>query len=249
MNDGQPDSSLDETVAGTPDSSLIGYFDRIDRGTLAGWAMDTHEPGAPLKLGIWFEGVCVHSTIADTFRPDVAQAYGTEGFHGFEFACPMELRDVDVLSIDVIPVGARAPLRKSENVFRLHGSRLAQTGLPHPDQASDFGALWKSRRDTPPGVSPSQPEPKIGLVVANRNGATQLERLFASLEHYNTYKNFSLFVIDHGSTDSSFEICAQWAARLPIKFVEPANKRLDFRVQQLRRTACQRLRPVAVPEP
>ena len=69
-------------------------------------------------------------------------------------------------------------------------------------------------------VSRSQPEPKIGLVVANRNGATQLERLFASLEHYNTYKNFSLFVIDHGSTDSSFEICTQWAARLPIKFVD-----------------------------
>ena len=204
----------------SPENSVVGFFDGIDRGTLTGWAIDRSAPETPLKLGLWFKGVCIHVALAGIFRPDLAQAFGTPGFHGFEFECPTDLRDVDVLDIQVIPVGASSPLQKVEDVIRRHGTRLIQTGAPHPDQPNNSGALWKRFRSAPRDVSLAQPEPKIGIVIVNRDGSEYLERLFASFKRHNSYQSITFFVIDQGSTDNSRLVCAQWAERLPITFVE-----------------------------
>ncbi|MGE3993477.1 glycosyltransferase family protein, partial [Pseudorhodoplanes sp.] len=219
------DTALGDDVPS--DDSVIGFFDRIHRGVLAGWAINRSVPDTPLKLGLWFKGVCIHVASADTFRPDLAQAFGTRGFHGFEFECPTDLRAVDVLDIEVIPVGACSPLQKVEDVILRHGTRLVQTGAPHPDQPNNSGALWKRYRSVPRDFSLAQREPKIGIVIVNRNGSERLERLFASVKQHNSYQSMTFFIIDQGSTDDSRLVCARWAMRLPITFIE---RRINFSI-------------------
>ena len=199
---------------------LTGYFDCVDRGVLKGWAIDGDMPENRAKVGVWFKGVCVHVALADVFRPDLAEMFGTDGRHGFEFVCPTELRDVDILDIEAIPVGARTPFPKVEQIKRLHGSRLVETGAPHPGQAHNSGALWKTLRNSPPKALRGRREPSVGIIIVNRNDSERLDRLFASFERHNSYKATKFVVVDRGSVDDSREICARWAAKLPMTFVD-----------------------------
>ena len=201
-------------------SSLVGYLDRVDRGSLQGWVLDRDTPETPVKVGIWFKGVCVHVALADLDRPDLAEIFGTGGRHGFAFVCPTELRDVDVLDIEAIPVDTPTPLPKVEQVLLLHGARLAETGAPHPGQTPSSGALWRTFRHSPPEASPATGGSKIGIVIVSRDSSERLERLLASFERHNSYKAIKFFVAAHASIEESREICARWAANAPVAFVD-----------------------------
>ena len=60
-------------------------------------------------------------------------------------------------------------------------------------------------------------EPRVSLLMPNRNNASILEHVLERLAANTTYRNVELVVVDDGSTDASVEIVSRWrdAGRFP----------------------------------
>ncbi|NCC43820.1 MAG: glycosyltransferase family 2 protein [Clostridia bacterium] len=58
----------------------------------------------------------------------------------------------------------------------------------------------------------------FSIVTANWNGAKYLQIYLASLEDQ-TYKNFTLYLIDNGSTDDSLRIIQEFSERITIRLI------------------------------
>lgn len=77
-----------------------GFVDRVDNsGVVSGWAFDPNSPGYALNLHVYVDGPAGQGQMlpvvqrAQYARPDVNQATGYEGDHGFTFQLPRSLRD------------------------------------------------------------------------------------------------------------------------------------------------------------
>lgn len=84
----QPVASPTPAPTPVPDSvPSRGWFDRAGRaGTdiaVAGWALDPDTPNVPVQVEIFVDGVFRTAVTASSNRPDVAEAFGTGGRHGF----------------------------------------------------------------------------------------------------------------------------------------------------------------------
>lgn len=104
---------------------------------------------------------------------------------------------------------------------------MAQTRPPRTTTASS-----RHRRSTPDAPLypiPQSPhrQPRIALIILNRNGAGLLQNLFLSLQAHNSYNNLELIVVDHGSSDDSLVLCYQWQDRLPITLI-PRGQNYSF---------------------
>jgi glycosyltransferase involved in cell wall biosynthesis len=60
--------------------------------------------------------------------------------------------------------------------------------------------------------------PLVSVVVPNYDGEAFLRRTLASIEAQ-TYPEIEIIVVDGGSTDGSLEIIAEWADRLPLRWI------------------------------
>jgi hypothetical protein len=85
-----------ETIAATP----IGYFDGLDgSGVIWGWVIDLDAPSESLDIHIYMDGPAggggrlIGTTKAGAPRPDVNQATGYPGDHGFVYLLPPVTRD------------------------------------------------------------------------------------------------------------------------------------------------------------
>ena len=63
----------------------------------------------------------------------------------------------------------------------------------------------------------------ISIIVLNLNGAKHVERLLSSFLRNNTYQPVEFIFVDHGSTDSTFEMIAQYAAKVFIRVIKRAK--------------------------
>ncbi|MGB0748085.1 MAG: glycosyltransferase family 2 protein [Magnetospiraceae bacterium] len=77
-----------------------------------------------------------------------------------------------------------------------------------------------SLRDFPrvPGATP-----KVSLIILSKDGAAALDTLFASLAAVNTYPDYEIVLVDHGSEDDSLARAKAWSDRLPIQIVPCAD--------------------------
>jgi hypothetical protein len=117
---------------------------------IVGWMMD-RESGPPIELEVVIDGKVVGKTLADSPRPDVAKATGTDGNCGFQFAFPP---GVDRKS------RARARLRFAGSNLYIEPSirsavrpeeesgatRATIPAIPGAFRSS-FGGLWIDRAD------------------------------------------------------------------------------------------------------
>ena len=97
-----PSSGFCKTGFDEPTSSNqppIGFFDGItESGIISGWALDKDVPSDSINVHIYFDGPAGSGTLiegvsANLDRPDVNQAHGVEGKHGYNFMIPYEWRD------------------------------------------------------------------------------------------------------------------------------------------------------------
>jgi hypothetical protein len=57
----------------------------------------------------------------------------------------------------------------------------------------------------------------IAIIILNKDGANHLENLFNSFLKFNTYKNFTITIVDHHSQDPSISIIKKFQEELPIR--------------------------------
>lgn len=88
-----------------------------------------------------------------------------------------------------------------------------------PPNAVD-GPRWRAQvlaQSSRPPQPPLANAPTVAALILNRNGAHHLRQLFASLVAHEPYPALELVVVDHGSTDDSRQVLAEWVTRLRLR--------------------------------
>ena len=100
----------------TPKPSALpfeGSLDKVEVGTVGGWAWDASQPNSAIKVDI-YDGEKLLATIAaETFREDLKMAQKGDGKHGFDFLLPKSLRDGQSHTISVKYSGTNSDLSGS----------------------------------------------------------------------------------------------------------------------------------------
>jgi len=72
---------------------LKGRVERVERGSIHGWAFDPSAPDRRLDIEIRIDGVAAVSCVADRARGDLARSGIGDGSHGFQAELPAHFRD------------------------------------------------------------------------------------------------------------------------------------------------------------
>ncbi len=93
-----------------------GWLDSADNGHISGWSYDPDNPSASNQVHIYINGPAgtgtfLASVTADQPRPDVNQALGIAGNHGFSFQVPLQYADGQTHAVYAhgIDTGANSP--------------------------------------------------------------------------------------------------------------------------------------------
>ena len=66
----------------------FGNVDSAEGGmqsvTVRGWALDEDDYGTALGIHVYIDDICIGTTVADKYRPDVNNVYGCGDYHGYE---------------------------------------------------------------------------------------------------------------------------------------------------------------------
>ncbi|ODR95898.1 hypothetical protein AUC70_03305 [Methyloceanibacter stevinii] len=198
-------------------AKTIGELESVEQGRCKGWAVHPSDPNRPVTVDIVVCGIIVATQAAEKKRPDIAKILGSDGRHGFAVKLPPGL--------DSSPT--------SDIVARCH-----ETGFPlaltHHNPRELTYKLTDAFDDRIPAGSSlhlysrrKAPTPTVCIIIINRNGADDLERLFASFSLYNSYRAYEFVVVDHNSHDSSIAVCRKWKRTLNIR-VEKRDKNYSF---------------------
>jgi hypothetical protein len=76
------------SVGTAPTAELQGHLDLVRRDIVEGWAWEPTNPGAPVALRIFDQGVVIGEIVADRYRRDLEDAGIGDGRHSFSFAPP-----------------------------------------------------------------------------------------------------------------------------------------------------------------
>ena len=93
-----------------PASTILGFLDRIEDATLAGWAVDTADIDRPLALRVLIDGQVADVIQCDLDRPDLRRLSLPNTKVGFQFAIPAMHQDglrhvLTLATVDGRPVG------------------------------------------------------------------------------------------------------------------------------------------------
>ncbi len=148
---------------------------------------------------------------ARSHRLDIARYFNSQGFHGLELKIPPSINTSEPVPVRVTPHGSQQDLNHSPIWVKL-GPQGQQPSLTSAGDRINRPPLY------PIPQSPHR-QPRIALIILNRNGDSLLQDLFSSLHAHNSYDNLELIIVDHGSTDESLFLCYQWQDRLPITLI------------------------------
>ncbi|GAB3333886.1 hypothetical protein GCM10027299_41740 [Larkinella ripae] len=131
------------------DGSLDGYLDKVECGTIRGWAWNRDKPNTPVLIEIFTGNTGWGFTVANIYREDLKNAGKGNGAHAFSFKTPDALKDkvTRLISARVSGVGSTYVLKLSGQLLtcadgpgvpkneppRFHGpmsSQSAQQGHP-----------------------------------------------------------------------------------------------------------------------
>jgi hypothetical protein len=73
--------------------SFDGYLDKVECGTIRGWAWDRNKPDAPVTIEFSADGKVIGTTVADIYRLDLKEAGKGNGSHAYSFPTPTSLKD------------------------------------------------------------------------------------------------------------------------------------------------------------
>ncbi|WP_051261482.1 glycosyltransferase [Desulfovibrio inopinatus] len=200
-----------------------GHLDKPSGRSIGGWAAKTDETERPQVVDIFINLFYTGSVVCDILRTDVGKSLGSKGYHGFHYEIPPQFCHSKSILITA---------RFRETGSQLPGSPLVAyfgpPGLPLSEVEKGHGVVTaESTRtgQTASSTDSAEQLPKIGLIVLNQNGEDYLEDFFQSFARVNTYPNFEILIVDHGSDDLSQEISERYGQSLPVRFL---NRRHNY---------------------
>ncbi|MCC5896887.1 MAG: glycosyltransferase [Phormidium sp. BM_Day4_Bin.17] len=199
---------------------MTGELQLVTPDFIYGWIVHTQNRDQPLWVDVYIGPTHLGTYPARSQRPDIARYFNSQGFHGLELKIPPSINTSEPVPVRVTPHGSQQDLNGSPIWVKL-GPQGQKQSLP---------ASTSPRLHTPPLYpipQSSHRQPRIALIILNRNGASLLQDLFSSLQAHNSYNNLELIIVDHGSTDESLFLCYQWQDRLPITLI-PRGQNYSF---------------------
>lgn len=193
---------------------IQGSVDKCDAQFVSGWARSVGFPEAPVDVDLYVNGSLYATTQTGIFRSDVAAKFSDHGYHGFLFELSPLVTVGGAASLHVLPRWGKNELSNFANVLPSR-PRAAM----FPDRTSGAREAARALAYQPPSEPAPGKNPRIALIVLNRNGAGMLKNLFDSFVAWNTYDNFEILVVDHGSTDNSEELCGAHALAPAIRWL------------------------------
>ncbi|GAB3784105.1 hypothetical protein GCM10028818_43150 [Spirosoma horti] len=112
------------TPAPTTLVSPQGWVDISDCNRQYGWARDAGTPNAPVQVNVSWDGTLVTTLTANTYRQDLATAFGDNGQHAFSYDAPGNLTNAGPHQVVLQIVGAGNPFQTT-TVYCNGGARLA----------------------------------------------------------------------------------------------------------------------------
>jgi tetratricopeptide (TPR) repeat protein/GT2 family glycosyltransferase/spore maturation protein CgeB len=219
---------LDSGVSGSQTVFAEGEFEGcLDYATIdyvSGWARHKTDPEKVVFLDIFVGNNLTGTLVANKYRKDLADAFGTHGYHAFAQKIPPSLHSNGLVEISVKITETGQQLKNSPKplIVGPKGKKhQLETPLFLPPSQGGPGGIGSAASliyKQPKKVGETS-RPKVAVIILSLNGAKLLNDLFASFEIYNTYENYELVAVDHGSSDNSIEVCNEWAKKLPIKLL------------------------------
>lgn len=118
--------ALTLTCSGT--ALYSGWLDTASCSAISGWAADRTRANQPISVDL-VEGSTVLTTIlASLSRPDVGQAVGDNGAHGFSFSTPAALKSGTTRTIDLRYSGTSQSLGNSPKTLACATGAAAYAG-------------------------------------------------------------------------------------------------------------------------
>jgi GT2 family glycosyltransferase/glycosyltransferase involved in cell wall biosynthesis len=192
---------------------LKGHVDSVSASGVVGWAYDTDDPQRRVRINVAVDGVLFGGVIADAQRADLVRALGTDGKQGFHIDFPPRLGLRGKVSV-------QTSFAETGTVFSTQDANFEElaghTELTGKALEEGFGKYLYKR--TP--VALAEKLPSVHLIVLNRNGSSHLKHFLATFWRYNTYPNYTITIVDHGSTDDSQQVVEQWQGKVNVTFLD-----------------------------
>lgn len=103
-----------------------GYLDKVECGTMRGWAWDASLPNNPVTVEFLADGQPIGTAPANIYRPDLKNANKGNGAHAYSFPTPASLKDGQPHQISARIANSSYTLRWAPKTLTCSpGSRLA----------------------------------------------------------------------------------------------------------------------------
>ena len=212
--------SAADLAAIPPARRYLGRVDGVSTDRISGWAVDLKDPATPVQMSLYVDDQFVGTTYASRFEVRL-RTVARSGHHVFLFRLPPELMNGRKRAIKVVVTGVNHEMPNPIGgitfpLVDVLGATRADA-LPNFTYAPPLQPYLPGARAPSDYLSCPDGEPLISIIVLNLNGAWLLRDLFESFLRIHWRYSYELLLVDHGSTDGSLELAAEFAQRLPIR--------------------------------
>lgn len=210
------------------ETEFEGCLDYATIDYVSGWARHKKDPEKVVFLDIFVGNNLVGTLVANKYRQDLAEAFDTHGYHAFAHKIPPSLHSNGLVEVSVKITETGQQLKNSPKPLVV-GPKGQKHEINLSFNQGEINKLiyrlqkvktqkLKFTSQIPPAKIQTE-KPAVAVIILSLNGAKLLKELFASFEIYNSYENFELIVVDHGSIDNTIDVCNQWSEKLPITII------------------------------
>lgn len=189
-------------------AAIEGHVDGPEGGVLRGWMRNPDEPEELCYADVYLDNAWYATVPANTARGDLIRRFGDHGAYGFAVEMSAAQRWQVPGDITVVPRSGHWAEPKDPLAVLADGKRNATVSPAQP-----LAAFLQP-------MPPRSGSGRVSVVVLNRNGAPLLTRLFESFERHNSHADLEFIIVDHGSTDRTAAVCADWAGRLNVRLIQ-----------------------------
>ncbi|MFS2004292.1 glycosyltransferase [Duganella sp. CT11-25] len=211
----------EQLAAIAPEERYQGFVEQANSGMVMGWAWDRKQPARPVHVAVYVDHELVQVVQANRFSARLRND-NRHGHHVFLVRLPTRLMNGAKRRLRVVIVEGDLELKHDYGalLFPLvdhFGRQLAPPADGHYRHAVP-DRLWHGSGQAPAPERPAAGDaPLLSVIALNWNGAAILRDFLDSMTRVQWQHPYELLLVDHGSSDDSLAVAAEYAQRLPLR--------------------------------